>query len=361
MCFKTSPAVAMELEISGNGSQSVSSTEVDTHSSQSVVSTNESAVTNTVDANANSGTNTVSGNSGNSTVSTGSISNKTQVDNTGNTSSVVSQECCSGASAVKVTDNGVGTANSVDVKNNQSTTVTTSNKATIFNNIQSYGNTGNNSVSHNVGNSVLETGKVTIHTSVTNSSINNTVITTSSDVSDPVDITISSNGENSVNEVIYNDASSKTIRVLNNATIENNILIIGNSGDNTMIGNTGLVTLKTGDVVLDTTLENVGINSSIVNATNCCVPDKPTPEQPGHGGVIIPSNPSTNSSPSYSSSGIGGGGEVLAAAIGDILPATGSNMGMWAAVFNVFMLLMGLYLRNRSGRAPCTLTFEFVW
>ncbi len=351
----------MELEVSGNGNQSVSSTEVDTHSSQSVVTTNQAAITNTVDSDANTGENTVSGNTGNGSVSTGSITNKTQVDNSANTSSVTNPDCCSGASSTKITGNGAGTMNSADVKTNQSTVVTSTNKAIILNNIQSYGNTGGNSVSYNKGNSVLETGKVTINTTVTNSSINNTSITTSTSDADPATVTISDNGEGSVNTVNYTENTQKSLFVVNNASIENNILTVGNSGQNKMIGNIGNVSLKTGDVVLNTSLENVGINSTIVNATSCCVPDKPSPEQPGHGGVIIPDPSPVVTHSSSIASGIGGGGEVLAAAVGAVLPATGSNMGMWAAVFNVFMLLMGLYLRNRSGRAPCMLTFEFVW
>ncbi|HRN96031.1 MAG TPA: hypothetical protein PLD54_01125, partial [Candidatus Levybacteria bacterium] len=65
----------------------------------------------------------------------------------------------------------------------------------------------------------------------------------------------------------------------------------------------------------------------------------------------------TKPTPNGGNGGNGGGGngssgDVLGAAIGEVLPATGSLFLLWATIASLILFFSGWYLRFRSGCAP---------
>ena len=128
------------------------------------------------------------------------------------------------------------------------------------------------------------------------------------------------------------------------------------TGDNTADRNTdGDVDIKTGDVKVVTKIEN-DVNKSEVVVECGCEEEKPEEEKPPKeeeekpvGAPVGSSNPPTKAAEKPSEQKKG---EVLSAAIGDILPATGTPWFILAILGNLVMLLLGTVLRLRSGRSP---------
>jgi len=347
-----SNAQAETLEITGNGESAISSIEQNNHSGQTVVSSNEVNINNNIQ---------IQSNTGSTTITTGNSSSTTNVENSANTNSINDPNCCIVGASVNVSENGSNTMNSVSIGTKKGMSVESNNTAKVSTSITNTSQTGANTANNNTGITSITTGNIQVTTQVKNNDVNGNTTRTSLTNSEAFNINVSGNGAGSETRVMIDKHNNMVVYSTNIAEISNIIEQLSNTGNNIANNNTGNVIIRTGDISVTTLLENVGINSTIADVTSCCpnistTPNNPPDTDPGRGGgTIIPSSSST------SSGGMILGATTLAYALGEVLPATGANTTLWATVFNVFMLLMGLYLRNRSGRSPAILTIEITF
>lgn len=158
--------------------------------------------------------------------------------------------------AVDVSGNGEGTANSVNVSQNQETQVDQSNTATGDTNVNASANTGDNTIDGSSDTAQITTGDVTNQTAVVNQ-VNNSTVVADPCCDQTLDVTISGNGADSVNTIHTEVTSTTTINVTQLATINNNVGIKANTGGNTISSNGGDATIKTGSIKSHGTLSNI--------------------------------------------------------------------------------------------------------
>jgi hypothetical protein len=359
---------ADEINVTGNGQASTNTVANTADQTNNVQQTNTTNVTNTIHSDANTGNNSAADNSGGTTaVSTGDSNNTTTVTSTGNTNTAASGICCpSTNNQVAITDNGSLSSNATATTNLSVNKVQVSNTATITNTIHGTVNTGNNHASQNTGGNVtVQTGTISVVEHIINGPINSNHTTTNAGSTGKFVVMIEGNGTGSINTVEEHHSSGTIIQANNTANIVNNTFWIVNTGNNNASDNAnGDVTITTGSSNLLTEILNSPVNT---NATTvACCKNAPAPEKPPTGSTQpsapapTPSTGSTSSS-NVSSTSNGVGGEVLAATINKILPATGSYAFLFLLMANAMLFLLGVTLRLRAGRSPGGVaSFRFV-
>lgn len=159
---------------------------------------------------------------------------------------------------VDVSGNGANTTNSASVNSTLSTSTTQSNSADINNSVSSHATTGDNSANNNSGSDVgIATGDVNESANVVNQVNNSQVTTPCCDGS--LNVTVSGNGENSVNTIHTNLTSTTIINVTQVATVNNNISLSANTGNNRVSNNYGNIEVKTG---------NINVQGDLINVVN---------------------------------------------------------------------------------------------
>lgn len=83
------------------------------------------------------------------------------------------------------------------------------------------------------------------------------------------EITVTGNGEASVNEASVSDSSQVNVTSNNSAEVTNNVQVNAETGNNEVSGNTGDSQVQTGDVAIDTTVVNE-MNQTNVTQQSCC-------------------------------------------------------------------------------------------
>ncbi|MCL4418609.1 hypothetical protein M1146_00740 [Patescibacteria group bacterium] len=351
------------ISITGNGASSQNTVEVHTVSSTTVQQSNDAQVTNNVNNNSNTGNNQTNSNSGASDIQTGSISSTANVNNQNINSNVSENKGCGcvGNTTTQITGNGTNSVNNINLDSSQTTNINQVNNAIIVNTAEIHANTGENSASLNSGDVQIKTGNISDTVTIKNKNINQNI--------DPQDgqsglfmVKIKDNGDGSENNVrialsnIF-DYQSKNLAILINTDIED-----PNTGGNTADSNIGGVLITTGDIVKITTIGNENINGSFFN---------PPPSQiippPGGGGNPPPiggetppaggGQPSSSSNSSGGGSSVGGVGQVLGAAAGAVLPATGSFWMLLMMLLSITMFIAGWYLRFGSDPSPPAYAF----
>lgn len=163
------------------------------------------------------------------------------------------------ADEYSIEGNGEGSSNQVNIKQEESKTVTQSNEAEIKNEIQGEAETGNNEASGNNGETRIETGGASNETTVVNTgNINSAEVGCCSEGNSAQ---VTGNGQGSNNQIISNTTSNTTVSQNNAAKITNNISVYANTGDNEASGNTGNTTIKSGDIKIGTGIYNYGNTS----------------------------------------------------------------------------------------------------
>ena len=361
--FMFSPSViADEIIVSNNGGGSNSSVSVNLNNSSTVNQTNDATVNNDVTQDANTGDNSVSSNNGDSSIETGDITTTTAINNQDINTNIQEGTGCglgcgsSEESTVNISGNGSTSLNSINLNLDNNTDITQSNSARVNNNVNVNANTGGNSANNNNGDVKIETGNITAMTAILNKSININI--------DPIlnpfgglSISISNNGDGSLNGIVLYFGNKLNYNGSNNANINNNVVHDLNTGGNTANGNNGAVLIATGNIISVITIGNEGINCNAFNSSNSCLPQGEIIPPPGGGGPITPpsgENPTGNSPPSSPSpsSSVGGPGQVLGAAIGNILPATGAYWILLMTILAITMFLAGGVLRFGSDSSP---------
>lgn len=153
--------------ISGNGSDSSNSVDINSNSSTNVTSTNNSNIQNHVNVNANTGNNTADDNNGDVSITTGNISFNGSISNIANANLLHLSRGSSGFSG-EISGNGEDSDNNLDINSDNETNIETTNFSNIVNRIFFNFNTGNNSVNDNNGDVTINTGGITANLSISN-------------------------------------------------------------------------------------------------------------------------------------------------------------------------------------------------
>lgn len=351
---------ADEISVSGNGEGSTSGVNVNVSQTTQTQQQNTAEVNNNVDVNADTGNNTASDNSGGDTsITTGDINIDSSIQNEGINQSSVELDCCQGDLSAQISGNGSNSTNSINYSVNEgkeggNTNISVYNNANITNNVSGTANTGYNQANNNSGNVSISTGSITVSDSIINKSINVYEVNAPSGNGGDVSISIKDNGSGSTNSITFSDSADLTIDINNSANIVNNSKWDLNTGKNIANGNNGDVSITTGDIVFNSTIENSKINVGLVDI-ECCEEDEggpgPGPGPDDNPPPVVPPPPPPTSSPCVKNCGSsnptsqGGPG-------GEVLPVTGSASLLFLAIANIIMFFMGWYLRLRSGRSP---------
>lgn len=347
----TPHAIAEEITITGNGAASESTVVTTTNNQTHVEQNNNANITNNVSTTTNTGNNAASQNTGGSTViNTGNAAANTTVSNQAN-QSVVNTECCKPATnnSVTVSGNGAGSVNNAAVSHTNTNTVTVNNHATINNKISTYANTGNNTANFNNGDVVIKTGDIKAKTTVNTGPINLSYIKIpqANANSNPFKLAIVGNGAYSYNNVDLNETNDTTILVNNAADIINELHNKYNTGGNEANFNNGDIAILTGDIDANVAINNIA-NISKVEVDCKCEKEKEKPSVP----VGAPLPPTTTTTTTTTTTSTPGGDTPHHVFSGPNLPVTGNNWLILALFGNIMMLLLGAYLRLRSGRSP---------
>lgn len=358
------PVKALEIAITDNGGGSTSEVVVEQTNNTTVEQTNQTSVNNDVQVEAQTGANTASGNTGETTVETGDINTQVDISNTVN-DSVVDTPCCStqgNNTQVLITGNGGDSTNIAAVTTTNATIVTINQQAEIKNFISGSAVTGRNTVSDNQGNVLINTGTVHASVNLINKANNGNITVAQNQAGDTL-LKIAGNGEGSNNTIAYSTNNSANVYIDELSDIVNRIGFELITGENKADDNNGDVTIKTGDVYLTVNVENE-TNKDIV-VVDCCDKDGDTkPPEPPIKPPEPPIKPPEPPQPPVSSGGGGGGsgsnngsnsagvGGAVLGASDEMLPATGTFDSLLMTIASVFFLLLGGYLRLRSGRSP---------
>lgn len=360
---------AETILITGNGSDSNNEVAITVTQETVVEQQNNSQVSNEVDVNANTGGNEVSENTGGeNTVETGSSNTNVSIENENINSNSASGGCCEQETEIEISGNGSDSSNTVSSHTTNTTTVSQTNNAEITNSITTTANTGDNEASNNTGDVYISTGDIFSSTQIINKGINSSYSKFNSG-SGYVNIRIKDNADGSNNNIEFVSLDDVLAFVDNKAEIKNKVVDLLNTGDNDAKGNTGGIYISTGKIISNIYIENADINSSVseVSCDPCDeggdnggedleppIPPSPPPPPNGGDGGNGGKGGGGGGNGSEAGGGYGGSsaGHVLAVAAGSVLPATGINWYLFALVANLFMFLMGLYLRLLSGRSP---------
>jgi hypothetical protein len=237
------------IEISGNGSSSDNTANVNTQSTTTVVQNNTANVTNNVDANATTGNNDANDNTGGDVViSTGDAKTSVDVSTAVNANHADVDQCnCDNDTDVLISENGYKSDNDVKLKTSNDVSVFQDNAAKISNNIDANAKTGNNDANRNTGGDVLVfTGDAQSKVDVKNKANANIAKVGGNGDGSDMDLRIIGNGANSDNKI---DLETKQLNLLvqnNDAYVYNDIWAKAKTGGNDANDNTG------GDVIIDT-------------------------------------------------------------------------------------------------------------
>ncbi len=347
------PAIfADEISVSNNGAGSSNTIVIDTSSTSTVEQANNADIQNNVDVTANTGDNSVSSNNADAHIITGSIDSTSSINNENiNSNFAENQECgCSDETSSAIDGNGSDSINNLNLSFINAMNVSQENSAQITNNLTTNASTGNNQANNNNGNVGIETGNITSLISIINKNINlNSDFQGKNNGS--ISISISNNGSGSINSIVMFFGNSSNYVSNNFTDIKNNVVQNLNTGNNIANGNNGAVLIVTGDIMSVITIGNENINGSFFkeqcNCSNIIPP-------PGGGNPMPIGDPPVGAQPSSSGSGssIGGPGQILGAAIGQILPATGAYWILLMTILAITMFLAGGVLRFGSDSSP---------
>lgn len=281
---------------------------------------------------------------------TGDVSVSETIENSGNIS-LYETVCCDSPLLVDIASNGTDTINSVSYKEIFNTYFSSQNTLTVQNSIEGNAITGQNEVIGNRGNVHIQTGTITVYEKIINGPVN--IISARGASRSDV------NGSGSSNNVSVLFENTDSLLVTNEANISNNSSWNLITGDNLILRNVGNIDMKTGDIVFDSFIKNGLVNASGVTVDCCADVNGPQdPEVPGGGlsdpelpkGTIPP--PTIIVSANTSSQDSGRAEEKnISTASGNVLPITGGWL-LLAIICSILILLMGVFLRLRSGRSP---------
>lgn len=364
-------AYAAEINVSGNGSETINEAAVSSGNSTNISQNNDAQISNDTSVSSDTGGNSAVNNSSESSISTGDATQNSTINNNVN-ASTVNTECCpegSTGTSINMSNNGAGSNSNAEANTTNYQTVITNNQADIKNNANSNASTGDNVINSNTGTAGIRTGNVYSSMFINNDGINKSNIDVKKENKENNDVKIKGNGALSQNTVKLDNKTKSIIRGENKSVIRNYINSDLTTGGNEIAKNTGLASILTGDI-----FSNIKINNSLnknILSFECCIKkaeaqenspikdkedkseDKPSQQPaaapPSSGAATSVS--SGNSNPPGSSGPADSSGQV-AGITARHLPITGNNWLFFSLLGNIIMLFLGAYLRLRSGNAP---------
>jgi len=344
---------AEELVVTENGSGSTNQVQGEQTASVNVTQANKADVTNDVTVAGTTGDNFASDNSaGSAAVTTGDVSTNIGISNNTNGSAAVSGCCPNGIAQngqAGISGNGSQSTNAISFTSSFKGNAAIKNTASVANSITGYLSTGSSRANDNNGNVSITTGNIAVSENIFNK-VNAAFVSLGSRVNSDSVLKIYGNGTGSDN-TITDDFSDTVVTAVNSqAQIFNNDFWKLVTGDNKANDNTGEVEIKTGDIQFEQNIEN-DANISVV-AVTCCKKEEHKPE------AVIPPEKPVSPKPGENNPGGTGGpggsskGDTLGAAIENSLPSTGNMVFYLTLAANIAMLILGTYIRLRSGRSP---------
>ena len=270
-------AFAQEVQISGNGSFSDNTVNLDVSSDTNVDQNNDADIRNNVDSYASTGGNSADFNTGGDvTIRTGDATNNTQIVNAANLNVATVENCngCGTNTDVLISGNGAFSDNYARVDNDSDVDIDQDNDADIDNDVDAYAKTGDNSADFNTGGDVtIDTGNASTHVGILNVANANYAVVSGGN-GNGSSIRILDNGAFSDNSVRLDNDSDVDIDQDNDADIDNDVDAYAKTGDNDAEFNTGGdVAIRTGDAETDVEIDNfVNFNAAAVDC-DCLVGD----------------------------------------------------------------------------------------
>ena len=270
------PALAVDVEISGNGANSDNNATVVTDSNTTVNQTNYANITNDVNVDANTGHNDANNNTGGDvSIDTGDANANVDIANTANANIAQVDACCPKDINVTISDNGADSDNDANVVANTTVNLDQDNTAKIKNKVDVDLDTGHNDANNNTGGNVtITTGDAAANGGVViTNTVNKNVASVGSGQNGggSLSVWISGNGANSNNtaNVIVN--STTNVSQTNYANIKNDVDVDLNTGHNDANNNTGGdVSIDTGDATAQVDISNLAnFNWADVDACGC--------------------------------------------------------------------------------------------
>ncbi len=359
------------VEVSGGGSGSENTVTTQSESEKTVTQSNDADINNDVTTQSDTGDNTANANTNNdTTISTGDTKTDVNIKNeqiNTNKAKIENSGGSNGGSNISIEDNGAFSSNTIDVRSENSTTITQNNNADITNDVTTEANTGDNSALFNNGGTTIDTGDIVSNTFIHNKNINRSAVVIGGICIDNCFLprtfaNIEGNGFGSDNLLAIEELLNTDLFINNIAFIDNKDHQDLNTGDNKVKGNTkGEVDIHTGDIVANKKIVNENINISKVilekkekEKEKEQKPAIPVEEQKIP--PVAPAAPVVSPAPAAAPAEVGAPEElipqVLGAAAGVTLPVTGSFYLLLMIFANLMIFMWGLYLRYHSGRSP---------
>ena len=152
---------------------------------------------------------------------------------------------------VDISGNGVGSTNTVEVKNKDNTTVEQTNSTVVGINVTSSANTGGNEANGNTGGDVtIDTGKAVSTVEIAVLGSTNEIVMPDCGCAAPVDdVVVSGNGKDSTNTAVVKNKKKKEVKQTNGTVVGATVASKAKTGKNKAKNNTGpgVVEVKTDD------------------------------------------------------------------------------------------------------------------
>ncbi|OGH10577.1 MAG: hypothetical protein A2857_06835 [Candidatus Levybacteria bacterium RIFCSPHIGHO2_01_FULL_36_15] len=256
----------IRVNISGNGSYSDNSVELDNSSDTSVFQDNKADITNDIDSNAYTGKNDANRNTGGDvTIVTRNATSNVDVRNAANANvaKIGSGDGSQGSLDATISGNGSYSDNSIDLNHDVSRTLVQDNDAYIMNYVDANAKTGRNNANDNTGGDVvIATGDARTNVDVRNLANFNAADLNCGCLTD-ISAKISGNGSNSTNDITAYLVDSNSVFQDNELDIYNDVDADAKTGKNYANRNTGPAVgdptvILTGNARSDTDVRNTG-------------------------------------------------------------------------------------------------------
>lgn len=271
-------AADVTLQVSGNGSDSQSTVDVQKQSNTQVNQTNFAEVDNKIDVSSNTGDNEIEDNTGgNIDLETGNANQTVVVSNklNSNVADVEECDCEGGETDVLIEGNGTNSTNRVDLEQRTRVDVDQFNAADVWNNVDHYANTGRNDIEDNTGADIeADTGNATATTVITTEANSNWATVGGSNGNNDgqaLSARILGNGSDSRSNVDLAVARSTRVGQTNFAEIDNDVETDLYTGKNDIEDNTGgEIDLETGNADAGILIENsANFNAAALDDCGC--------------------------------------------------------------------------------------------
>lgn len=252
---------ATTITISGNGSNTDNTADVEIVRETTVVQNNTSDISNDINVDANTGDNQANDNTGGDVeVKTGDTDVDVKVANSANTNMAELNGCdCDQDAEVNISGNGTNSDNQVDLAVENTTEVFQENDASVDNNVDVDANTGNNDADDNTGGDVsVKTGNSDVQVDLITRANANLATKNGSNGGGSISALVMNNGSNTDNGIDLEFVRSVLLDQVNTADVSNDVDVDSATGDNNAEDNTGgEVGIKTGNSDVEILVDNM--------------------------------------------------------------------------------------------------------